>query len=131
MRIAVASNDKIHVTRDVDNCSELVIIDVLDGEIVKKEIRKNIFIDHALGKHEEYKQSNGHGGERGNNEHKRSTDGIKDCQYLISHGMGWKLVRDIKSYGIEPLVITELNAEKAAIMLEEGRLKMKDSFICR
>lgn len=131
MRIAVASNDNINVTGHVGRCQGFLIIDVENGEILKKEIRKNSFTDHVLGG-EDHSHNGGHGSGHGNNDgHKRLAEGLQDCKYLISHGMGWKLVEDIKSYGIEPLVTSELNAEEAAILLEEGRLKMKDNLICR
>ena len=132
MRIAVASDDGINVTGHVGKCRRILIIDVENGEILKKEIRKNSFTDHSIGKNEKSNHGNGHGGGHGNNDgHKRLAEGLKDCKYLISHGMGWKLVEDIKSFGIEPLVTSETNAEQAAIMLEEGKLKMKDNLICR
>lgn len=132
MRIAVASDDGINVTGHVGKCRRFLIIDVENGEILKKEIRKNSFTDHSIGKNEKSNHGNGHGGGHGNNDgHKRLAEGLKDCKYLISHGMGWKLVEDIKSFGIEPLVTSETNAEQAAIMLEEGKLKMKDNLICR
>lgn len=134
MRIAVASDDGINVTGHVGKCRGFLIIDVENGEILKKEIRKNSFTDHTIGKNEEnvHDHENGHGGGHGNNDgHKRLAEGLKDCKYLISYGMGWKLVEDIKSLGIEPLVTSETNAELASIMLEEGKLKMKDHLICR
>ncbi len=132
MRIAVASDDNINVTGHVGKCREFVIFDVENGTILKKEVRKNSFTDHFFGKKDESKHDNGHGGGHGNNDgHKRLAEGLKDCQYLISHGMGWKLVEEIKSFGIEPLVTSEINAEQAAIMLEAGNLKMRDNLICR
>lgn len=132
MRIAVASNDNINVTGHVGRCQGFLIIDVENGEILKKEIRKNSFTDHVLGIEDQSHNGGGHGSGHGNNDgHKRLAEGLKDCKYLISHGMGWKLVEDIKSFGIEPLVTSEMNSEQAAILLEEGRLKMKDNLICR
>lgn len=132
MRIAVASNDNINVTGHVGKCNGFLIIDVENGEILRKEVRKNSFTDHVLGKPEESKHSSGHGGGHGNNDgHKRLADGLKDCKYLISHGMGWKLVEDLKILGIESIVTSELSAETASIRLEEGKLKMIDDLICR
>lgn len=129
MRIAVASDDNINVTGHVGKCREFLIFDVVDGEVLKKEIRKNSFTDHVLGLHED--GHNGHGNGHGNNEgHKRLASGLKDCQYLISHGMGWRLVEDLKSFGIEPLVTSELDAKTAVIKLEEGTLKTNDNLIC-
>ena len=132
MRIAVASDDGINVTGHVGKCKGFLIIDVENGEILKKEIRKNSFTDHALSKTEGNNHGYNHGGGHGNNDgHKRLAEGLIDCKYLISHGMGWKLVEDIKSFGIEPLVTTESNVEIAAITLEQGKLKMVDNLICR
>ncbi|MCW8848736.1 MAG: NifB/NifX family molybdenum-iron cluster-binding protein [Melioribacteraceae bacterium] len=128
MRIAVASDDNINVTGHVGKCRAFLILDVENGEVLNKEIRKNSFTDHALGVKDQSHHGNGHGNNDG---HKRLAEGLKDCKYLISHGMGWKLVEDIKSFGIEPLVTSEINAERAAILLEEGKLKMRDNLICR
>ncbi len=126
MRIAVASDDGINVTGHVGKCRGFLIIDVENGEILKKEIRKNSFTDHAIGKNEEnvHDHENGHGGGHGNNDgHKRLAEGLKDCKYLISHGMGWKLVEDIKSLGIEPLVTSETNAELACNYVRRRKTK--------
>ena len=50
--------------------------------------------------------------------------------YLISQGMGRKLVEDIQDQGIKPIITVELNAEEAALKLEKGTIKTDNNLIC-
>ena len=131
MRIAVASDDNVNVCGHVGKCRGFLVLDVENGKIIKKEYRENSFTNHFNLKHSEgdhhHTHQRGHGSNDG---HKRLAEGIKDCEYLVSHGMGRRLVEDIESLGIKTMVTVELNAETAAINLELGKLKHDDDLIC-
>jgi predicted Fe-Mo cluster-binding NifX family protein len=130
MRIAVASDDNVNVCGHVGKCKGFLIFDVENGKIFKKEIRENSFTDHFNRKHNDrnhHTQGRGHGSNDG---HKRLAEGIKDCDYLVSHGMGRRLVEDLESLDIKTLVTIELDAECAAINLELGKLKHNNNLIC-
>jgi len=131
MRIAVATDDNINVCGHVGKCKGFLILDVEKGQIVNKEHRENTFTNHFNQNKNSGDHHHGHGRGHGSNDgHKRLAEGLKDCEYLISHGMGRKLVEDFKEQGIKTLVTVELNAEKAAISLEEGELKNDNNLIC-
>jgi len=129
MRIAIASDDNINITGHVGKCKSFLIYDIVDGKVWHREIRKNTFTDHGRVGHKEgmHAHGSGHGNTDG---HKKLIFGLRDCEYLISHGMGRKLVEDLKSLDLEPFVTTEINAETAAIKLEQGKLKYNDELIC-
>lgn len=131
MRIAVATDDNRNVCGHVGKCRGFLIFDVESGKIVNKEIRENSFTNHF--NRNEHGEGHQHGlgrGFGGNDGHKRLADGLKDCEYLVSHGMGRKLVEDFNSVGIKTIVTVERNAETAATNLELGKLRKDDNLIC-
>lgn len=134
MIIAVASDDFSTVAGHVGRCAGFLIFNVENGEVLNIEERENSFTNHSLGGHEnsmtEHKHQHGKGHRNGDG-HKRLVEGLKDCEYLISHGMGKRLVDELKTFGITPLVTNELNAKLAALKLEQGNLEMVDSLICK
>ena len=131
MKIAVATDDNINVCGHVGKCRGFVVFDVENGKILNKEMRKNSFTNHFNRIHDSDRHQHSH--ERGHgsgNGHKRLAEGLKDCNYLVSRGMGRRLIEDIESNGIQTVVTTEMNAETAAISLESGRIKHDDNLIC-
>ena len=131
MRIAVATDDNVNVCGHVGKCRGFLIFDVENGKIVNREIRENSFTNHFNRKQDvrdhHHAGGRGHGGNDG---HRRLAEGLKDCEYLLSHGMGRKLVEDINSVGIKTILTAESKAETAAINLELGKLKSEDNLIC-
>lgn len=131
MKIAVATDDFINVSGHVGRCAGFLVYDIEKGEVVSIEERKNSFTNHSMGGNEHHSHLQHGSGHGSNDGHKRLAEGLKDCKYLISHGMGRRLVEEIKIFGITPLVTSEMNAELAAVKLEQGDLKMEEKFICR
>jgi predicted Fe-Mo cluster-binding NifX family protein len=131
MRIAVASDDNENICGHVGKCKGFVVLNVENGKILTKEVRKNSFTNHFNRSHNSEHQNDSH--QRGHglkDGHKRLAQGLKDCDYLISHGMGRRLIEDIESQGIKTIVTTEQNVESAAISLELGNLQKSDHLIC-
>jgi predicted Fe-Mo cluster-binding NifX family protein len=132
MKIAVASDNKTAITGHVGRCRGFLIYDVGKDKILKKEYRINSFTSHARGKHGSH-----HSDEPGKEElhradsHKNLAEGLKDCQYLISHGMGRRLVDDLSRYNIKPIITSELNPDLAVIKLLQGRLENVEDLICQ
>ena len=131
MRIAVATDDNINVCGHVGKCRGFLILDVENGKVTNKEVRQNVFTNHFNGNNGSGDHHHGRGSGHGTNDgHKRLAEGLKDCEYLISHGMGRKLVEDFQSHGIKTLVTVELDAERAAINLANGKLRTDNDLIC-
>ena len=110
-----------------------LILDVENGKILNSEMRENTFTNHFNHKldneiHHNHEHGSGEGEHHG---HRVLAEGLKDCEYIVSHGMGRRLGEDIISFGIKPFVTVELNAKVAAINLEQGRLKTNDDLICQ
>ena len=144
MKIAVASDDYKTVSGHVGRCRGFIIYEIENGKIVESERRKNSFTHHSRGRQQEehrYRNSGrgaGEGRGRGSGQgagnrqgHQRLAEGLSDCKYLISLGMGWRLVDDLKSEGITPIVTGITNIEEAALKAAGGKLKNVDDGICR
>ena len=130
MKIAVATDDQISVCGHVGKCKGFMIFSIDSGKILNKEFRENIFTNHH-NKSSTEKDDHRHGGGHGHGDgHKRLAEGLNDCDYLISHGMGRKLVEDIQDQGIKPIITVELDAEEAALKLEKGTIKTDNNLIC-
>ncbi len=131
MKIAVATDDFINVSGHVGRCAGFLVYDIEKGEVVSIEERKNFFTNHSRGgngHHSHHQHGSGHGSNDG---HKRLAEGLQGCEYLISHGMGRRLIDEIKLFRITPIVTSESIAEVAAVKLEAGNLEMEEKFICR
>ncbi|MEM1994464.1 MAG: NifB/NifX family molybdenum-iron cluster-binding protein [Nitrososphaerales archaeon] len=85
-----------------------LVVEVEDGKIVKKELRRMI----------------GGGGEHhhGACDHKAMIDNIRDCQIVISFGMGWRIYQDLRASGITPIVTDKVNVEAEVEAYLKGEL---------
>lgn len=131
MKIAVATDDFINVSGHVGRCAGFLVYDIEKGEVVSIEERKNSFTNHSRGGHEHHSHHQHGSGHGSNDGHKRLAKGLQDCEYLISHGMGRRLIDEIKLFRITPIVTSESIAEVAAVKLEAGNLEMEEKFICK
>jgi predicted Fe-Mo cluster-binding NifX family protein len=132
MRIAVATDDETNVCGHVDKCKYFMVLDIENGQIQKKEIRKNSYTNHHQLTNDNGSNRKKHTKGHGNSDfHKLLAEGLKDCDYLVSYGMGKKLMQDLEANSIEPMVTVETNVESAAIKLEMGKLKTNDSLVCK
>lgn len=112
MKIAIATEDKIKVTGNVENCVGFLIFEIENGQIISKKFRENYF---AVSKSNKKKS-----------EIKCLAEEIKDCQYLVSLGISWKFEEDCNDYEIKVIVTDELIAETAVINLANGIHRKKN-----
>ena len=98
MKIAIASDDKNLISHHFGKALGFVIFNVKDNKIVNKSYRENI------GKNT---------GECGSCNHSAMINNIKDCEVVISYGMGQRIYIDLVKCKITPYVTEENNVEDA------------------
>ena len=87
MKIAIASDDNIKIASHLGRTNGFVIVNLEDGKVKDREYRINNFTSHRRG-------LQGHGHEPGS--HRPILAAPKDCQVIISHGMGKRIVQRSK-----------------------------------
>jgi len=99
MKIAVASDDKIHIADHFGRALGFVIFDIENDVIVGKEHRMNI---------------KKHTGECGSCDHDAMIDNIKDCDVVISYGMGRRIFTDLSKNNLK-VFVTDVNTVDEAL----------------
>ena len=124
-KIAIATNDLKRITGHIGRCRAFVVYKIKNGEIQNREVRNNLFTQ--LWKGEIHHQHHGEGKEHS---HLRLIEGLKDCQYLISTGGGWRVVEDLKEYNITTLFADVELIDDAIDKFIKGKLKNDERLIC-
>lgn len=130
MKVAIATDDYKNVTGHVGRCEGFLVVTVENGEVKETEQRENNFTNHGRGGHHGHGDGYHHGEEHKNG-HARLAEGLNDCSHLICHGVGWRLVEDLTSVGIKPIITSEIDGIEAAKKLENGSLEILDDAECR
>jgi predicted Fe-Mo cluster-binding NifX family protein len=98
MLIAIASDDEKTISHHFGRASGFVVIDVRNGKEESRSYRKNI---------------GRNSGECGSCDHAAMIRNIKDCGYVISHGMGRRIFEDLSGSGIKAIVTDEESVDVA------------------
>ena len=107
MKIAIASDDKNLISHHFGKAKGFIIFDINNGN-VKEEYRENI------GKNT---------GECGSCNHTAMINNIKDCQVVISYGMGQRIYLDLVNNHISPVVTEEKSVKEALNKFLKNQLK--------
>ena len=95
MKIAVASQNRREITDHTGRCRKFWIYEIENGTIASKELLE-------LPKEQSFHDSSPH-----------EPSPLDDVQVLITGGMGTGLIRRLENMGIEALITTEINPDKA------------------
>lgn len=98
MKVAIASDDKIGISHHFGRAKGFMIFEIVDDKIIGESYRENV------GK------SNG---KCGSCNHSMMIDNIKDCQVIISYGMGQHIYSDLMKNNIKAVVTEEKNVNDA------------------
>ena len=98
MRIAVASDDRKTISHHFGSALGFEIFEIKDNRVINQEYRKNI------GKST---------GECGSCNHDIMINNIKDCDVLISYGMGRRIYDDLIKNNIQAVVTDEESVDAA------------------
>ncbi len=92
MKLAVASDDGVNISSHFGRAKGFSVFEIVDNVVVSEERRAN----------------NGrHNGTCGSCDHDVMIESLKDCDALISHGMGKRIYFDLASHKIRPIVSEE------------------------
>ena len=128
MKIAVATDDEVMVTGHVGRCNAFIVYTIEDNSISHKEVRENTFTNHKRqNHHEEHHQGEGHAHGHG---HSNLITALADFEALIFKSGGWRVVEDLKTNNINPILTDEPIADVAALKYAKGELQTKDDNVC-
>jgi predicted Fe-Mo cluster-binding NifX family protein len=123
MRIAIPTDDKNHIAAHTGRCLGFAIFDVADGAIQEIEVRGNTMEGRHHHQHGEG-EGHAHGGQEQHRSHHGLLDALSDCQLMIAHGMGPRLIEDLERRGIEVCFTRELDLHKAVEAYARGELSL-------
>ena len=128
MKIAIATDDNIHVTGHIGRVKYFLIYTINENKIIDKEIRDNTFTNHSKGiNHGNHEHHLGEGHRHG---HQRLVEGLKDCKVLIFNSGGWRVIDDLKANNIYPFLTDEHLADKAVEKYLNNELIEKENNVC-
>lgn len=108
MKIAIVSDDQVNISHHFGKAHGFVVCSIEDNKVTGKEYRENI------GKNT---------GQCGSCNHAAMINNVKDCDVVISYGMGHGIYADLLDKGIKPIVTDENTIDEALGRFLEGHLK--------
>jgi len=120
MKIAIAS-DGTAIAPHFGRCACFLVFHVENGRIIEHEMRPNAYTAHALGKcnHEH------------DHTHGPIIHALKDCDFVLCRGMGWRAAEELQQNGIKVAIVHEqMTPEEAVKRHLAGKLKTDGDF-CR
>jgi predicted Fe-Mo cluster-binding NifX family protein len=98
MKIAIASDDKKTISHHFGRALGFAVFNIQNGKVIDRDYRENI------GKNS---------GECGSCDHPAMIKNVKDCEIVISYGMGQRIYDDLVNSNITPIVTEEITVEGA------------------
>ena len=108
MKIAIASDDKETISHHFGKAIGFVVFDIKNGKAINRNYGENV------GKSS---------GECGSCDHQSMINNIKDCDVVISYGMGQKIYDDLIKNKIKPIVTEVENVDEALNQFLKKNLK--------
>ena len=122
MKIAVVTEDEKTISQHFGMAPLYMVLTVEDGKITGKEKRAKMGHGQFGGQHGAH-PAGPHGFDAASqNRHAGMAEAIKDCQVLITGGMGMGAYYSLKDYKIEPVITDVRNIEDAVKQYIEGKL---------
>jgi predicted Fe-Mo cluster-binding NifX family protein len=120
MKIAIVSDDRENISSHFGRTRGFEVFEVEGKEIKGQEYRENTFTGHARGLE----------GRHDGDHHGPILDALRDCQVVISHGMGRRIYDELKGIGIEVFVTEETKIRDALNLYLEGKLVDRPELGC-
>jgi predicted Fe-Mo cluster-binding NifX family protein len=124
MKIAVVSDDEWTISQHFGRAPYYVVLTVENGKIVDKETRpKAGHYVFAADEPPELAPGERHSYDAGSEaKHAAMAEAIRDCQVLLTRGMGWGAYESMQSYGIEPVITDVKGIYDAVFLYFKGKL---------
>ena len=124
MKIAIPSNDQIHVFDHFGKTPGFVIVESEDGTTIKKKYAVNDFTGHARNEHSHIEELHEH------KSHDSIFEALNDIQVVIARGMGRRLYQDFEARNIEVFVTRESSIDAAVEQYFQGTLDNNPDQAC-
>jgi predicted Fe-Mo cluster-binding NifX family protein len=127
MRIAIATEDGISVSRHFGRSAFFLVLDVMEDATIKnREMRENSFTEHARGScHQDGHRNESHS-------HSAVIGALEDCEAVLAGGMGWRAAGELSGHGIKTFVTEpDCSVEQAVSLYLTGKLKPASAVCCR
>lgn len=126
MKIAVASEDGVSISQHFGRSACWVVFEVRDGRIVGREVRANSRTHHESG------NCHADGRHTGAHNHSAIVAALRDCEAVLSAGMGWRAARELAQNRIMPFIVDpECSLEDAVHRCLAGELAAAEEHFCR
>ena len=123
MRIAAITDDGANISRHFGRAPFYAVFTIENQEVVKKEMRDKM--GHQQFVHEEglVDEQGRHGfGPGSEDRHAAMAQAIRDCDVLLSGGMGWGAFESMKQAGIKTVVTDMVSIEDAVQAYLDGTI---------
>lgn len=123
MKIAIVSDDEQTISQHFGRAEKYIVVSCEQENIIERKLLPKLGLCHSSkrhhGRHEHKSDPRGNGfGHRSKASHQQMFEGIKDCDVLVSRGMGRGAYLDLQQLGIRPIItdITDIDAAVQAVM---------------
>ena len=121
MKIAVASDDGKTIASHFGRTRGFALVDISDNKIISEEYVINDFTGHARGME---------GYDHSYDRHGPILNALKECDVVISHGMGRRIYIDLQEAGKQVFITPETGVRKAVEMFILGELEDRPDLGC-
>jgi predicted DNA-binding protein (UPF0251 family)/predicted Fe-Mo cluster-binding NifX family protein len=124
MKIAVVTENEVTISQHFGRAPYYAVFMVENGKITGKEKRAKLGHNHFTGQHvPPTAQGAQHGFDPASqSRHAGMAEAIKDCQVIITGGMGMGAYESLKTYKIEPIITDVQDIEEAVNLYLQGKL---------
>ena len=123
MKIAIVSDDEQTISQHFGRAEKYIVVSYKQEKIIeRKSLPKPDFCHSSHrhhGRHEHRSDSRGRGfGQNSKASHEKMFDDIRDCDVLVSRGMGRGAYLDLQRLGIRPVItdIADIDMAIQAVM---------------
>ncbi len=123
MKVAVITEDGKSVSRHFGRAPYYLVLTVVNGQIVNREMRDKLNHSHFANEPHEHQPGQQHGfGPEEQDRHARMAQPITDCEAVLCGGMGAGAYQSLQAAGIRPIVTDLRDIEEAARAYMEGKI---------
>ena len=123
MKIAIISDDEQTISQHFGRAEKYIVVSCEQENIIERKSLPKLDFCHTSkrhhGRHEHQSDPRGSGfGHRSKASHEQMFENIKDCDMLVSRGMGRGAYLDLQQLGIRPIItdIVDIDAAIQAVM---------------
>jgi predicted Fe-Mo cluster-binding NifX family protein len=122
MKIAIPTEDGVHIASHFGRCRQFLVFEVADGGVAAAEPRSNQGCGHAPGSHDHTVPHS----------HQGIMDTLQGCQMVFCAGIGAGAVEALRANGIEVVFVEPSGtAEEMVAAYQAGTLRTSSASACQ